>query len=148
MPQRTPAAKPNRPRDPNAPPKPARPRDELGRPLSRDAENTLQLENYDSLPLEENHRLGIEHLNAGHYFPAHEAWEAAWKQSKATSEAEFFGEAFFAETFPFLDFPDCFVGSPPIPASKRLTSACCCRLRASSWRVTRFSSERRVLSTA
>ena len=90
MPQRTPAAKPNRPRDPNAPPKPARPRDELGRPLARGAENTLQLENYDSLPLEENHRLGIEHLNAGRYFPAHEAWEAAWKQSKETSEAEFF----------------------------------------------------------
>ena len=90
MTERTPAPKPNRPRDPDAPPKPARPRDELGRPLSHEAENLLHMEDYDSLPLEENHRLGIEHLNAGRFFPAHEAWEAAWKQSKQTDEAEFF----------------------------------------------------------
>jgi uncharacterized protein len=90
MAQRTPAPKPNRPRDPNAPPKPPRPRDELGRPLSRSAENKLHLEDYDSLSVEENHRLGMEHLNAGRFFPAHEAWETCWKQVKETDEAEFF----------------------------------------------------------
>ena len=90
MPQRTPAPKPNRPRRPDAPPKPERPRDELGRPLPWDAVNVLEMEAYDSLPLEENHRLGIESLNARRFFPAHEAWEAAWKQAKRTDEAEFF----------------------------------------------------------
>src|SRR5439155_9559567 len=90
MVQRTPAPKPGRPRDPDAPPKPKRPRDELGRPLPHEAENKLQLEDYDSLSMEENHRLGIEHLNAGRFFPAHEAWETCWKQAKGTGEAEFF----------------------------------------------------------
>src|SRR5712691_3668594 len=90
MVQRTPAPKPGRPRDPDAPPKPRRPRDELGRPLAHEAENKLHLEDYDSLSLEENHRLGIAHLNAGRFFPAHEAWETCWKQAKGTDEAEFF----------------------------------------------------------
>jgi hypothetical protein len=90
MPERTPAPKPGRPRDPNAPPKPTRPRDELGRPLPWDAEGSLHLENYDSLSLEENHRLGIEHFDAERFFPAHEAWETCWKQAKITNEAEFF----------------------------------------------------------
>jgi uncharacterized protein len=90
MAARTPAAKPGRPRDPNAPPKPKRPRDELGRPLGWDAENRLHLDDYDNLSLEENHRLGIENLNAGRFFPAHEAWETCWKQAKGTDEAEFF----------------------------------------------------------
>ena len=35
-------------------------------------------------PLEENDRLGRGHLNAGRYFPAHEAWETAWKQARDT----------------------------------------------------------------
>jgi predicted metal-dependent hydrolase len=87
---RTPAPKPNRPRDPDAPPKPRRPRDELGRPMAWGAEGTLHLEDYDSLPREENHRLGIEHFDAERFFPAHEAWETCWKQSKGTPDAEFF----------------------------------------------------------
>ncbi|HEY8201688.1 MAG TPA: DUF309 domain-containing protein [Actinomycetota bacterium] len=70
--------------------KPERPRDELGRPQPWNAENRLELEDFDSLPLEENHRLGVEHFNAGRYFPAHEAWETAWKQSRDTADAEFF----------------------------------------------------------
>jgi hypothetical protein len=70
--------------------KPERPRDHLGRPQPWGAEGTLQLEDFDSLPLEENHRLGREHLNAGRYFPAHEAWETAWKQARETGDAEFF----------------------------------------------------------
>ncbi len=90
MPQRTPAAKPGRARNPNAPPKPNRPRDELGRPLPWDAEGQLHLEDYDSLSIEENHRLGIEHFDAERFFPAHEAWETCWKQSKGTADAEFF----------------------------------------------------------
>ena len=70
--------------------KPERPRDHLGRPLQWDAENTLRLEDFDTLSLEENHRLGREHLNAGRYFPAHEALETAWKQARDTADAEFF----------------------------------------------------------
>jgi predicted metal-dependent hydrolase len=67
-----------------------RPRDELGRLLPWDAENRLQLEDFDSLALEENHRLGIEHFDEGRFFPAHEAWETAWKQARGTGDEEFF----------------------------------------------------------
>jgi predicted metal-dependent hydrolase len=67
-----------------------RPRDELGRLLPWDAENRLQLEDFDSLALEENHRLGIEHFDQGRFFPAHEAWETAWKQARGTGDEEFF----------------------------------------------------------
>jgi hypothetical protein len=70
--------------------KPERPRDELGRPQAWNAPNRLELEDYDSLPLEENHRLAREHFNSGRFFPAHEAWETAWKQARDTDEAEFF----------------------------------------------------------
>jgi predicted metal-dependent hydrolase len=90
MSRRTPAPKPGRPRDPDASPKPARPRDELGRPLARGSPNLLHLEDYDSLSVDENHRLGIEHFDAGRFFPAHEAWETSWKQSKGSTDAEFF----------------------------------------------------------
>jgi predicted metal-dependent hydrolase len=48
------------------------------------------LEDYDALTLQENHRLGREHFNAGRFFPAHEAWETAWKQARDTDDAEFF----------------------------------------------------------
>lgn len=34
--------------------------------------------------------MGVEHFNAGRYFPAHEAWETAWKQARDTVDAEFF----------------------------------------------------------
>lgn len=67
-----------------------RPRDELGRPLPWGSENLLEMEDFDGLPLEENHRLGREHFNAGRFFPAHEAWESAWKQAKGTEDEEFF----------------------------------------------------------
>ncbi len=70
--------------------KPKRPRDHLGRPQAWDAENTLELEDFDALSLEENDRLGRDHLNAGRYFPAHEAWETAWKQARDTPDAEFY----------------------------------------------------------
>lgn len=70
--------------------KPERPRDRLGRPLDWAAENELELEDYDSLSLAENDRLGREHVRAGRYFPAHEAWETAWKQARGTGDAELF----------------------------------------------------------
>jgi len=70
--------------------KPERPRDHLGRPQRWDAPNTLVLEDFDALDLEENHALGRGHFNAGRYFPAHEAWETAWKQARDTDDAELF----------------------------------------------------------
>jgi uncharacterized protein len=70
--------------------KPRRPRDLLGRPLDWDAPNELVLEDFDALSLERNHELGREYVRAGRYFPAHEAWETAWKQARGTDEAEFF----------------------------------------------------------
>jgi hypothetical protein len=70
--------------------KPERPRDRRGRPQPWEAENELELEEFDHLSLEENHRLGRAHFAAGRYFPAHEAWETAWKQSRDTDDAEFF----------------------------------------------------------
>jgi uncharacterized protein len=70
--------------------KPERPRDLLGRPLDWDAENQLVLEDYDALGIEENHELARAHVRAGRYFPAHEAWETAWKQARNTPDAEFF----------------------------------------------------------
>jgi uncharacterized protein len=42
------------------------------------------------LPRDENHRLATRHFNEGRFFPAHEAWETAWKQSKGTDDEEFF----------------------------------------------------------
>jgi hypothetical protein len=70
--------------------KPERPRDLLGRPLPWGAEDTLALEDFDSLSLQENHELGRAHARAGEWFPAHEAWETAWKQARDTDEAELF----------------------------------------------------------
>ena len=70
--------------------KPERPRDELGRPQAWDAENRLHLEDYDRLTIDENHDLGLKHARAGRWFPAHEAWETAWKKARNTDEAELF----------------------------------------------------------
>ena len=70
--------------------KPQRPRDLLGRPLPWDAKNQLVLEDYDSMTVEQNHEAGVGHARAGRWFPAHEAWETAWKRSKGTGDAEFF----------------------------------------------------------
>jgi hypothetical protein len=67
-----------------------RPRDRLGRPQPWDAPNELELEDFDKLSIEENHALARRHTRAGRYFPAHEAWETAWKQARGTDDAEFF----------------------------------------------------------
>jgi hypothetical protein len=69
---------------------PERPRDELGRPQPWGSENRLHLEDFDHLPIEENHRLAREHFDAGRFFHAHEAWETAWKQARGTDDAELF----------------------------------------------------------
>src|ERR1051326_3933617 len=70
--------------------KPERPRDELGRPQPWEAETRLVLERFAHLPMERNHELAREHARAGRWFPAHEAWETAWKQARGTDEAELF----------------------------------------------------------
>jgi hypothetical protein len=70
--------------------KPERPRDLLGRPLPWEAKSELELEDFDSLSLDENHELGRAHARAGEWFAAHEAWETAWKQARDTDEAELF----------------------------------------------------------
>jgi len=77
-------------REPKPGKKTERPRDELGRPLSWDAQNRLEMEDFDELSREQNHRLAIEHFNAGRFFQAHEAWETCWKQSKGSEDEEFF----------------------------------------------------------
>lgn len=70
--------------------KPRRPRDLLGRPLDWDAPNELTLEDFDAFSLEKNHELGREYMRTRRFFPAHEAWETAWKQARDTEDAEFF----------------------------------------------------------
>jgi predicted metal-dependent hydrolase len=50
----------------------------------------LELEDFDSLSIEENHELAVRHFNEGRYFPAHEAWETAWKKARDSGDAEFF----------------------------------------------------------
>ena len=70
--------------------KPERPRDELGRPQPWGAENKLEMPNFDALTLEENHELGRRYVRERNFFPAHEAWETAWKQARGTDDAEFF----------------------------------------------------------
>jgi hypothetical protein len=70
--------------------KPERPRDRLGRPLAWDAANELELEDFDAQSIEENHDSGIRAVREGRWFPAHEAWETAWKQARGTGDEEFF----------------------------------------------------------
>ena len=70
--------------------KPERPRDRLGRPLAWDAVAELELDDYGALSMEENDRLGRQAVADGRWFPAHEAWETAWKQARGTGDEEFF----------------------------------------------------------
>jgi predicted metal-dependent hydrolase len=66
-----------RDRDERGRPRNARPRDELGRPLPRDAEGSFVEEQLPSDPAELL-RIGADHFNARRFFQAHEAWETAW----------------------------------------------------------------------
>jgi len=70
--------------------KPERPRDLLGRPQPWGAVNQLEMPDFDSLSQEENHELGRAFTRERRFFPAHEAWEIAWKQARGTDDAEFF----------------------------------------------------------
>lgn len=77
--------------DPPAPaPKRERPRDPLGRPLPWGSPSQLVLEDYDAMPAERCHALAVAAFERGEYFPAHEAWEAAWRQRKGTADEGFF----------------------------------------------------------
>jgi hypothetical protein len=67
-----------------------RPRDELGRPLAWGAEDRLALPDLDAMTADENHRYALDAFEGGRYFPAHEAWETAWKACKGTPDEEFF----------------------------------------------------------
>ncbi|MDW8047321.1 MAG: DUF309 domain-containing protein [Chloroflexota bacterium] len=67
-----------------------RPRDALGRPLPWGSPSQLALDDFDALPPERCHALALEAFDRGAYFPAHEAWEAAWRQRKGTPEEAFF----------------------------------------------------------
>ena len=58
--------------------------------MAWDATGRLEMEDFDALPVEENHRLGVEYFDEQRFFPAHEAWETCWKQSKGTGDEEFF----------------------------------------------------------
>jgi len=58
--------------------------------LPWDAQNILELDDFDASTRDENHRSGVALFNTGRYFAAHEAWETAWKQSRDTEDAEFF----------------------------------------------------------
>ena len=74
--------KTSRDRDTSGRPKNARPRDALGRPLPRGAENVMPEEPLPDDP-ERLLDIGIEHFNAGRFFQAHETWETAWHPSPA-----------------------------------------------------------------
>src|SRR5438067_9104470 len=69
-----------RDRDRGGRPKNARPRDSLGRPLARGAENEMKEEDLPDDP-ERLLDIGIEHFNARRFFQAHETWETAWHPS-------------------------------------------------------------------
>src|SRR5437899_3809799 len=71
-----------RERDVAGRPKNARPRDSLGRPLPRGAENAMVEEELPADP-ERLLDIGIEHFNARRFFQAHETWETAWHPSPA-----------------------------------------------------------------
>ena len=76
------------------PDKPERPRDELGRPLPAGSPNRLAVDDLGGLSTAEANAVALAHFDAGRYFLAHEAWEAAWLESKGTaSEALFKGLA-------------------------------------------------------
>lgn len=70
--------------------KPERPRDDLGRPLPWDAENTLELPDFEAMTLEDNDAAARRFVHEQRWFGAHEAWETAWKRSRGTGDEEFF----------------------------------------------------------
>jgi hypothetical protein len=80
-----PIGKPGRDRDAMGRPRSARPRDELGRPLPRDADGVAGLPDDIALSPEDSLARAQLLLDGGHAFRAHEVLESAWK---AASEPE------------------------------------------------------------
>ena len=70
--------------------KPERSRDNLGRPQPWGSRDQLAMPDFDSFSLEENHELARAYAREGEWFPAHEAWETAWKRSKGSGDEELF----------------------------------------------------------
>ncbi len=77
-----------RDRDEFGRPSNARPRDRLGRPLSRDAQPELTLEEFDLRDPKEALRKAIELWNEERFFEAHEVLEDVW-QAAAENERRF-----------------------------------------------------------
>lgn len=67
-----------RERDDAGRPRNSRPRDQLGRPLPRDAEGDAALQRDPEGTPAELLAQGVEHFNAERFFQAHECWETAW----------------------------------------------------------------------
>jgi len=70
---------PARDRDLAGRPRNARPRDALGRPLSRDAEGEDQLPDQPALPPDTALDVAQQLIDSGRAFSAHEVLEASWK---------------------------------------------------------------------
>ena len=67
-----------------------RPRDRFGRPLPWGSESELELLDYESLPPARSHEMAVDYFNEQMFFPAHEAWEAAWRHTQGTGDEAFF----------------------------------------------------------
>jgi hypothetical protein len=78
------------PRETGTPQKVERPRDRFGRPLPPGSVNRLDLPAFETMSVEENHRLALQFFNEGVFFGAHEAWETAWRASHGTPDEAFF----------------------------------------------------------
>jgi uncharacterized protein len=78
------AATRTRDRDARGRPRNARPRDELGRPLRRDASGEPPLPDEPALPPEAALDLAQELIDSGRAFRAHEVLEACWKAAPAS----------------------------------------------------------------
>jgi uncharacterized protein len=78
------AATRTRDRDARGRPRNARPRDELGRPLRRDASGEPPLPDGPALPPEAALDLAQELIDCGRAFQAHEVLEACWKSAPAS----------------------------------------------------------------
>jgi uncharacterized protein len=78
------AATRTRDRDARGRPRNARPRDQLGRPLRRDASGEPPLPDGPALPPDAALDLAQELIDSGRAFRAHEVLEACWKEAPAS----------------------------------------------------------------
>jgi nicotinate phosphoribosyltransferase len=80
----------SRPSATEEPLRPERPRDEFGRPLPWGSQSHITLLDYERFSIERNHELAIDYFNDRQFFPAHEAWEGAWRKAIGSRDEEFF----------------------------------------------------------